>query len=188
MTKKRARDSFRGAAPILLMLLTWGLGIWVWYNVATAYGWTQSSPHLRSGTMNVTACHRAPTFAFVLYACKGEVRLAPESTWQGVAPEKLRKRPITLLSRTALHGETDFFTFMPSGLNSRRWSIPDRWWGYGTWQRKTYEIAMPTAQEVTALTWAVFWPPFVTGIGFLIGGVLIAIGAYRFLNPRTQPR
>ena len=38
MTKKRARDSFRGAAPILLMLLTWGLGIWVWYNVATAYG------------------------------------------------------------------------------------------------------------------------------------------------------
>ena len=66
MTKKRARDSFRGAAPILLMLLTWGLGIWVWYNVATAYGWTQSSPHLRSGSMNVTACHRAPAFAFVL--------------------------------------------------------------------------------------------------------------------------
>lgn len=48
---------------------------------------------------------------------------------------------------------------------------------YGTWLRKTYEIAMPTAQEATALTWAVFWPAFVTGIGFLIGGVLIAIGA-----------
>ena len=112
-----------------------------------------------------------------VYACTGEVRLAPESTWQGVAPEELRKRPITLLSRTALHGETDFFTFMPSGLNWRRWSIPERWWDYGTWLRKTYEIAMPTAQEATALTWAVFWLPFVTGIGFLIGGVLIAIGA-----------
>ena len=131
MTKKRARDSFRGAASILLMLLTWGLGIWVWYNVATAYGWTQSSPHPRSGSMNVTACHRAPAFAFVL----------PWSTWpivptftpararcasrrkapgKGGAPEELRKRPITLLSRTALHGETDFFTFMPSGLNWRR--------------------------------------------------------------------
>ncbi len=38
--------SFRGASPIIMMLLIWGLGFWVAWSMGIGYGWTHST-HLR---------------------------------------------------------------------------------------------------------------------------------------------
>lgn len=161
---------FRGAVPVLLLLLIWGVGAWVWWNVAIGYGWNQSSIHLRSGTMTVASCHRSPAHAFVLYTCSGAVRLAPEDTWQPGSARLLRDRQVRLLSRTPLSGEVDFFTFDPRG-SQRDWS-----------SNSVTEAAMPMSQEIHKATWGVIWPPLATGIGVLVAGVLMAIGAHRILS------
>ena len=38
--------SFRGASPIIMMLLIWGPGFWVAWSMGIGYGWTHST-HLR---------------------------------------------------------------------------------------------------------------------------------------------
>jgi len=157
------KGSFRGALPVLVTLLIWAVGGWLAWCVGISYGWTQDSVPVRTGTMQVANCHRDPGHGFMLFACRGETTLAPESEWR-YPPERLRGRTITLLSRTDLTGRNvPFFTSIDG-----RSAGNERWW-------KTdpiVERGFPDEQRRGSLLGPTLWVPLAWFASVIVAGIV----------------